>query len=309
MLLVGLRVVSVIAAARRRAPGEWHVDRPARVLASSLRGAPDELAEWAEAMQAELASVSDARARWRFSLGCSQAALRLRARRSFARHERGGAPLRALAQVAVACCAVLVACGLLRYPELHHGTAAWLEIVCFALLLAVYAATSLVICRGAGPHASRARTYAALGGLAIGVAWLLIIAPGQIGKQLVAVPLLVALVTPCTVALVAARRLGSRRAATAAALWSGMLGALVVFIVWVAATLVRDGRPYDAQLVRDFHASGAHDLAAYAVSDDLGAAVGLLVIIPLVALALGSLVASLATRPPHPAAGTPAPPR
>lgn len=260
-------------------------------------------------MQAELASVSGGRARWRFSLGCARAALRLRARRAFARHERGGKLLRALAQAAIACCAVLAAYGLVRYPALHHGTGAWLETASFGALLAGYAATSLVICRGVGPQASAARTYAALGGGVIGVAWLLIISPGQIGKQLVAVPLLVALVTPCAVALVAARRLGDRRTASAAALWSGMLGALVVFIVWVTATLVHDGRPYDAQLVRDFHASGAHDLAAYAVSDNLGSAVAMLVIIPLVALALGSLVAALATRLPHPGAGTPAPPR
>jgi hypothetical protein len=301
--------VSVVGAARRRSTDGQHGDRPARILALALRSAPGGLADWAAAMQAELASVSGTRARWRFSLGCSRAALRLRARRAFARHERGGTPLRALAQIAIACCAVLASYGLVRYPELHDGGTAWLEIACVAVLLAGYAATSLVICRGVGRHASSARAYAALGGVAIGAAWLLILAPERIGKQLVALPLLVALVAPCAVALVAARRLGDRRSATAAALWSGMLGALAVFIVWVTATFVRDGRPYDAQLVRDFHASGAHDLAAYAVGDDLGAAVGLLVIIPLVALALGSLVAALATRLPHPDAGTPAPPR
>jgi hypothetical protein len=304
-----LRVVSVVAAARRRAAEGEDADRAARTLALAVRGAPDELAGWAAAMQAELASVSGIRARWGFSLGCSRAVLILRARRALARNERGGNPLRVLAHVAIACCAGLVIFGLVRYPELHHGTTAWFEIVSFALLLAGYAATSLVICRGVGPGESRARTHAALGGVAIGAAWLLILAPEQIGKQLVALPLLVALLTPCAVALVVALRTGDRRAATAAALWSGMLGALVVFIVWVAATLVRDGRPYDAQLVRDYHASGAHDLAAYAVGDTLGSAVGLLVIVPLVALALGSLVAALATRLPRPAAGTPAPRR
>ena len=57
----------------------------------------------------------------------------------------------------------------------------------------------------------------------------------------------------------------------------------------MTTTYVRDGRPYDAQMLRDFHASGSRDLAAYAVGDNLGAALGLLLIVPVVALALGSL--------------------
>jgi hypothetical protein len=85
---------------------------------------------------------------------------------------------------------------------------------------------------------------------------------------------------------------------TRAALWSGIVGGLVVFIVWVAATYLGDGRPYDPALVRDFHRSGAHDLATYAVSDDLGSGLFLLVVIPVVALALGSLGARVFGSPP-----------
>ena len=62
-----------------------------------------------------------------------------------------------------------------------------------------------------------------------------------------------------------------------------------MFIIWVTVTYVRDGRPYDAQMLRDFHRSGSRDLAAYAVSDNLGAAFGMLLILPVVAVALGSL--------------------
>jgi len=56
---------------------------------------------------------------------------------------------------------------------------------------------------------------------------------------------------------------------------------------------VRDGRPYDTQLLRDFHHSRAPDLATLAVSDALASALGLLILIPLVALAFGSLGARL----------------
>jgi hypothetical protein len=46
---------------------------------------------------------------------------------------------------------------------------------------------------------------------------------------------------------------------------------------------------YDPQLIRDFHHSGAHDPATYAVGSRRDSAVSLLVVIPLVCLSLGSL--------------------
>jgi hypothetical protein len=66
-----------------------------------------------------------------------------------------------------------------------------------------------------------------------------------------------------------------------------------VFIVWVTVTYANAGGPYDAGLVRDFHKSGAHDLATYAVGDNLGSGLVLLLMIPTVALALGSLSARI----------------
>ena len=62
-------------------------------------------------------------------------------------------------------------------------------------------------------------------------------------------------------------------------------------MIWVTATYLQDGGPFDPQLIRDFHASGARDLTAYAVIDNLGGALGMLVMIPTVALAAGSLSA------------------
>src|SRR5207253_9934018 len=60
----------------------------------------------------------------------------------------------------------------------------------------------------------------------------------------------VALLMPAGVGALA----GSR-----AALWSSLVGGLLVFIVWVSATYLRDGGPYDAGLLRDFDRSGARD--------------------------------------------------
>ena len=63
------------------------------------------------------------------------------------------------------------------------------------------------------------------------------------------------------------------------------MGGLLVFTVWMTATYARDGRPYDAQLLRDLPHSGAPDLATLAVSDALASALTLLILIPLTALA------------------------
>jgi hypothetical protein len=268
-------------------------DRAAALLALGVRGLSHPSEEWGEAMAAELAAVTGTRARWRFSLGCTRAAMTLRFRRSLSSRDRGGSAIRGAVLVATAGCLGLAVYGLVRYPGLRDRPAQWLALAVFLALLAAYALGGLALCRGAGLHASKARAHAALGGVVVGIAWLLILAPDAIGKQLVFVPLLAALVVPAAVAYRTTRATGDVRLATGAGLWSGMIGALLVFAVWATTTYARNGRPYDAQLVRDFHASGSHDLATYAVGDALGAAVGLLVIIPLVALALGSLVARL----------------
>jgi len=66
-----------------------------------------------------------------------------------------------------------------------------------------------------------------------------------------------------------------------------------VFLGWVGAAVLTGGQPYDPGLVRDFHASGAPDLATYAVDDDLGAGMMLLLLVPLLTWTLGSVGASL----------------
>ena len=127
----------------------------------------------------------------------------------------------------------------------------------------------------------------------MGGGWLLGIAPPSVLKGWVFLPLLVALLGPAIVGAVAGRSAHDSRTGTLAALWSGLVGGLTVFIVWVTVTYMNAGGPYDPGLIRDFHKSGAPDLATYAVSDDLGSGLVLLLMIPTVALALGSLTARL----------------
>ena len=83
------------------------------------------------------------------------------------------------------------------------------------------------------------------------------------------------------------------------ALWSGLVAGLVVFIVWTTVTYANAGGPYDEGLINDFHKSGAHDLPTYAIGDSLGSGLVLLLLIPTVALAIGTLGARLANATRH----------
>ena len=185
----------------------------------------------------------------------------------------------------------------MHYPELRSDSGTWISLACFLLVLVVYALIALALSGKNTRHATIASRYGLSGGLLIGSAWFLVFAPTSLFKGWVALPLLIVLLGPACIAALAARSANDARTGTQAALWSGIVGGLAAFLIWVTATYLRDGRPYDPGLVRDFHQSGAHDLATYAVSDNLGSGLVLLLIVPIVALAFGSLTARLAAGP------------
>jgi hypothetical protein len=294
LILVAVSAWPALARLRTSARTAAGGDRPAALLALAVRGLPPEHCEWGVAMSAELAVLRGRRARWAFAAGCTRAAMVVRLRAGIAGPGRGGHGVRAFVLSAIGAVLALGAYGAERYPALRAGPAGWAAIAAFAALLLLYAAVALALTRGVSPQARLARRSGLAGGLAVGVAWLAIVMPGAFSKNLVALPLLAALLVPAVVAVLVGRSARRFRTGAEAALWSGMVGALLAFIVWVPATYADDGRPYDPQLLRDYRHSGAHDLAAYAVGDTLGSAIGLLVIVPVVALALGSLGARLA---------------
>jgi hypothetical protein len=290
MLVViwALRLVRAI----RHLAAEDSTDRPAEVLRLATRRLPVDRAAWGEAMLAELCEPSDPRGRWRFSLGCVRTATAMRVRATLAGHDRGGDAMRAVLLGTVLAAGALTVYGLVRYPALSSRSGAGSSGAGLVAMLAIDAVSLLTLLRGAAPQVRRARRLGLVGGIVVGVAWLVVLSPGDL-KSWVAVPLLIALACPAVVAADTARRRGAARTAagspTAAAAWTGIVGGLVVFVVWATATYLRGGRPYDAQLVRDFHRSGAHDLATYAIAGNLDSAVGLLVVIPIVCIALGSV--------------------
>jgi hypothetical protein len=101
---------------------------------------------------------------------------------------------------------------------------------------------------------------------------------------------------------VAARASKDARAGFQAGLWTGLVGALTLFVAGMAATYAAAtaGRlsPTDAYTIRAFQDSGLPDLTTYVVGDDLGGSIMLLVWIPLLCLAIGALGGALgASRP------------
>ena len=240
-------------------------------------------------MLAELDQVEGRRARWQFGLGCAWAAGRIRIQSP----EPGGAVLRAVILGCVATSFALVGYGLVDYPELRSEPNFWGAMIVFLATSLAYTVLALVFSRGVSRQSVAARRFGLVGGLAVGAGWLLGIAPPAALKGWVFVPLLIALLGPAIVAALAGHRFRDSRIGTLTALWSGLVAGLTVFIVWATVTYANAGGPYDAGLLKDFHSSGAHDLPTYAVSDDLGSGLVLLLLIPTIALALGTLGARL----------------
>jgi hypothetical protein len=295
LTVVVARLVPAVVGALRAARVGDGGDRAAGVLALAVRSLPADRAEWGRAMLGELDEAQGSWVRWRFSLGCARAAIALRLRASLGGSHRDGALVRTAVLGAVAASLALAGYGLVRYPLRGAGGGFWPAVLALLAVLLGYVACALGLSRGMTRGAVLARRYGLLGGVAVGLSWLAVIFPTAPLRQWVLAPLAVALLVPASAAVLTRRATRDAKAARAAGTWCGLVGGLLVFVIWVTATYLHGGGPFDPQLIRDFHASGAPDLTAYAVSDSLGAALGMLAIVPTVALAVGSLAARGAT--------------
>jgi hypothetical protein len=280
-VLAALALPSIVRALRRDADR----DGAQRFLARAVSGLPPERLEWAQAMLGELEHVHGHKERWLFSLGCAWAATRIRLRTP----APGGAGLRAAILGCAIASVALVAYGLIRYPGLRSEPNVWAAMSLFLAAVLTYAGLALVLARGVSQQAIAARRFGLWAGLVTGAGWLVGIAPPAALKAWVFLPLLVALIGPATVAIIAGRRSRDSRTGIHTALWSGLVAGLTVFIVWAVMTYAEAGGPYDDGVLRDFRHSGAHDLATYAVNDNLGSGLVLLLMIPTIALAIGTL--------------------
>ncbi len=265
----------------------WHrrdrgADMPAVVVGWAARLISVDRAEWGRAMLGELGQYQGL-ARVRFALGCVVAALGL------PRRDRSGRWLLASVLVASVTSAGLVGYGFVRYPGMVTGAGTWLALAAFAAVLAGF-----VVAAGVTTRQPRVGVLGLVSGGAGGGVW--IAAATSLGSA-ASIPLLCTLpLAPIVVGIVAARGGRGRAAGRRVALVSAVVATLAVFLVLAGDTVLTGGRPYDAGQLRDFAGSGYPDLATYAVSDDLGTEMVLLLLMAAVTGLFGFLGTTLGAR-------------
>ena len=298
-LVVGLTVAALLVwvarPARRRNTRESAVrvtgDAPSRLLGWAVGALPADRAPWGDAMVGELHQMGNRWQRWRFALGCASAAVFLPSRRA----DSTNLAARLVAATALAC-AGLVAYGLAHYPRILTLAGTWPVLAIFLSVLAGYAVISAVLVRR-GPVARSGLA----GGLGLAAVWIVAGIPVVSHARQPAYSLLLLAIpmTSLAVGAAAARRDRTAAVRQQVVLLSALVAGLVLFLAYASDTLITAGGPYDAGQVRDFAGSGLPDLATYAVDDNLGSAMMLLLLVPTVTAAIGCTGAGLAARLRH----------
>jgi hypothetical protein len=288
LIILALIVLAVTAgvyrAGRKRRTGGG-ADIPAAVVGWAARLLSIDRAQWGQAMLGELGQYQGF-ARWRYAVGCAVAAIGLPRRR------RSGRWVMAYVIVASIASAGLVGYGFTRYPGMVTGTGTWLALATFAALLAGF-----VMVTGVTTRRSPIGVTGLVCGCALAGVWIVVGAVALSTRSTASMFLLLILpLASIAVGVIGARRGHTRTAGRRAALVSAVVAALAVFLVLATDTLITGGRPYDAGQLQDFASSGYPDMATYAVSDNLGTAMVLLLLMSVMTAVLGSAGASLARR-------------
>lgn len=293
VLIIGSLAVVPLALLRRRAARTLTAtppaDAPDRLLAWAIGFLPADRADWGQAMVGELGELQQRSKRWRFALGCLAATVLLPARRSSA-----GRLVIALVVASAAGCAALVAYGMLRYPAILTGRGTWPALATFSAVLIGFTLLARVLVHQGAP-AGRAL----LGGLGTAAVWIVFgytavtyaQARPVLSWLLLALPL-----APLAVGAAATRPGRTGAAGRQAALLSAIVTGLTLFLTLASVALLTAGGPYDPGQIRDFPGSRFPDIATYAVSDNLGTAMSLLLLASTVTAALGCAGATIAAR-------------
>jgi hypothetical protein len=298
-LVVGLAVAGLLVwvarparrRATRRAAATAGNDAPSRLLEWVIGALPADRAPWGTAMWGELNQMDNRRQRWRFAVGCASAAVFLPSRRA------DSAALAARLVAAAALASVgLVAYSLRRYPQIitHPGTRPALAV--FLAVLAGYTVISAVLVRR-GPVARAGLVC----GLGLAAVWIIAGFPVVTQARQPAYSLLLLAIPIASLAVGAAAARRNRTAAVRqpVVLFSALVAGLILFVAYAGDILLTASGPYDAGQIRDFPGSGLPDLATYAVSDNLGTAMMLLLLVPVITAAIGCAGAGIAARLPR----------
>ncbi len=290
-LFITASLIWVVRAGRRRgarvAADTTAHDMPSRLLARAVSRLPADRAPWGKAMFGELQQLESQPQRWRFAVGCATAALFLPSRA-----ESAGLAAKLVAATALTC-AGLVAYGLIRYPGVltHGGT--WPVLVTFLAVLAGYTVIAGALVRR-GPVARSGLAS----GIGLAAVWIItgIAAVSHPSHPAYSLVLLFIPMGSLAVGVAAAARSHTAVVRQQVVLLSAIVAGLVVFLVLATDTLLTAGGPYDAGQIRDFPTSGLPNLATYAVSDNLGTAMMLLLLVPALTTACGCAGAGVIAR-------------
>jgi len=287
LIILGLAAIAAAAGAYRawRRGRNGSTDIPTAIVEWAARLLSADRAEWGQAMLGELGQYTGA-ARWRYAVGCALAAIGL------PRRGRGARWVIASVLVASITSAGLVGYGFARYPGMVTGAGTWLALAAFAAVLAGF-----VVITGVTTRQSPIAITGLICGCALAAVWIGVGATALSTHSPASKLLLLILPLACiAVGVIGARRGRTRTAGRRAAVVSAVVAALAVFLVLATDTLVTGGQPYDAGQLHDFATSGYPDMATYAVSDNLGTAMVLLLLMSATTALLGSAGASLAGR-------------
>ena len=298
-VIVGITIAALLVwvarpSRRRNTPrttAAGNADAPSRLLNWAVGALPADRASWGEAMVGELNQIDNRRQRWRFAAGCASAAVFLPSRRA----DSARLAARLVAATALAC-AGLVAYGLGQYPAIATNARTWPVLAVFLSVLVGYSVVSTVLVRR-GPVTGSGLA----GGLGLAAVWIIAGIPvvTQAHQPAYSLLLLAIPVTSLAVGAAAARRSRTAAVRQQVVLFSALVAGFVLFLVYASDVLLTAGGPYDSGQIRDFPGSGLPDLATYAVSDNLGSAMMLLLLVPIVTAAIGSTGAAIAARLPH----------
>jgi hypothetical protein len=265
-------------------------DPPRVLLAISIFVFGASRPEWGRAMLAELAELSDRRARRGFALGCARSLAFTMPPRGATRVVTIGAFLAGAASLAI------VAVGLVRYPGLVSGARAWVAVGVFSTLIVLYVVAAARL--GAQLLDGYLLRTAVVAGAAIASSWLAIgLDASEDGSEVLSMVLLgLGPLVAVASGWHATARSGSTRVGFLCVGITALVAGFALFLLWAGETVLTGGQPYDTGLLRDFGTSGAPDLATYAVDDSLGTGMMLLLLVPLVSVTTGLVGAAAATR-------------
>ena len=178
---------------------------------------------------------------------------------------------------------------LLHYPGMRTGWVWAVYLAGFIVLVALYAIAGSLLGRLGSPSA---RWIGLLGGApAVLCGWW-----AADSNSVLSAATVIFVALPGSIAAIYIAR-GRRRAddAMVATGCASLTGGLLMFIAYVSTTYITNGGPTTPVLLQEFARSGASNYQSWAITDNLAGAVLLLLLVPLLTAALGSVAARIAT--------------